>query len=127
MQATVPGEVRAGGITALLLASQAMIDAIVVAMGDVLGAPVVEVDRVNCHHNFTEREEHFGHEVWLTRKGAIRAGRPRSLSSPSTAVTTARYRTSRAMPLPPTCCKAAMTFGTLQNLPVHQNVETTRL
>jgi tRNA-splicing ligase RtcB len=29
---------------------------------------------VNCHHNYVEREEHFGERVWLTRKGAIRAG-----------------------------------------------------
>ena len=29
---------------------------------------------VNCHHNYVEREEHYGERVWLTRKGAIRAG-----------------------------------------------------
>ncbi|HJS78071.1 MAG TPA: RtcB family protein [Burkholderiales bacterium] len=29
---------------------------------------------VNCHHNYVEREEHYGESVWLTRKGAIRAG-----------------------------------------------------
>jgi tRNA-splicing ligase RtcB len=29
---------------------------------------------VNCHHNYVERERHFGEDVWLTRKGAIRAG-----------------------------------------------------
>ena len=29
--------------------------------------------RVNCHHNFTEREIHDGRPVWLTRKGAIKA------------------------------------------------------
>lgn len=28
---------------------------------------------INCHHNFTEREHHHGKNVWLTRKGAIRA------------------------------------------------------
>jgi len=33
-----------------------------------------EVQRVNCHHNFTAREVHDGVEVWVTRKGAIRAG-----------------------------------------------------
>ena len=27
---------------------------------------------VNCHHNYVERERHFGEDVWLTRKGAIR-------------------------------------------------------
>jgi tRNA-splicing ligase RtcB len=29
---------------------------------------------VNCHHNYTELEEHQGRRVWITRKGAIRAG-----------------------------------------------------
>ena len=32
-----------------------------------------EVRRINCHHNYTEREHHHGQNVWLTRKGAIRA------------------------------------------------------
>lgn len=32
-----------------------------------------EQARINCHHNFTEREHHEGRNVWLTRKGAIRA------------------------------------------------------
>jgi tRNA-splicing ligase RtcB len=39
----------------------------------VLGRDVVTADEVNCHHNFTEREEHGGRQVWVTRKGAIRA------------------------------------------------------
>ncbi len=30
---------------------------------------------VNCHHNYVARETHYGEAVWLTRKGAIRAGR----------------------------------------------------
>ena len=30
---------------------------------------------VNCHHNYTAREQHFGEEVLVTRKGAVRAGR----------------------------------------------------
>ena len=30
---------------------------------------------VNCHHNYVQREQHLGTEVWLTRKGAVRAGR----------------------------------------------------
>jgi RNA-splicing ligase RtcB len=28
---------------------------------------------INCHHNFTERETHGGQELWITRKGAIKA------------------------------------------------------
>ena len=30
---------------------------------------------VNCHHNYVARERHFGRDVWVTRKGAVRAGR----------------------------------------------------
>lgn len=33
----------------------------------------IEVDRVNAHHNYTQRETHAGRDVWLTRKGAINA------------------------------------------------------
>ena len=29
---------------------------------------------VNCHHNYVVKEQHFGKDVWLTRKGAVRAG-----------------------------------------------------
>lgn len=32
-----------------------------------------EVERINCHHNFTKIENHFGHNVWVTRKGAVEA------------------------------------------------------
>ena len=32
-----------------------------------------ELDRINCHHNFCELENHHGRNVWVTRKGAIRA------------------------------------------------------
>jgi len=32
-----------------------------------------ETRRINCHHNFTQRETHGGVELWITRKGAIKA------------------------------------------------------
>lgn len=32
-----------------------------------------EVQRINCHHNYSARERHEGVELWITRKGAIRA------------------------------------------------------
>lgn len=32
-----------------------------------------ETQRINCHHNFTQREVHDGNELWITRKGAIKA------------------------------------------------------
>jgi tRNA-splicing ligase RtcB len=31
-------------------------------------------EAINCHHNYAAREMHFGDNVWVTRKGAIRAG-----------------------------------------------------
>jgi len=52
-----------------------------VMMGRVLDVlvtafPDVELDEeaVNCHHNYVASEEHFGAKVWVTRKGAVRAG-----------------------------------------------------
>lgn len=36
-------------------------------------AVVEEQVRINCHHNFTQRETHWGKEVWVSRKGAISA------------------------------------------------------
>ncbi len=34
--------------------------------------------RINCHHNFTQLEHHHGRDLWITRKGAIKAGRSTS-------------------------------------------------
>ncbi len=34
----------------------------------------ISKEAVNCHHNYVSRERHFGADVWITRKGAIRAG-----------------------------------------------------
>jgi RNA-splicing ligase RtcB len=34
-----------------------------------------ETRRIDCHHNFTQREVHHGRELWITRKGAIKADR----------------------------------------------------
>lgn len=32
-----------------------------------------QVEAVNCHHNYVQRERHFGEDVYVTRKGAVRA------------------------------------------------------
>lgn len=32
-----------------------------------------ELERINCHHNFTQVENHMGGNAWITRKGAIEA------------------------------------------------------
>ena len=31
-------------------------------------------EAINCHHNYVSEEHHFGEQVFVTRKGAIRAG-----------------------------------------------------
>ncbi len=40
--------------------------------GEVPDFKLTEVS-VNCHHNYVAREEHYGEEVFVTRKGAVRA------------------------------------------------------
>lgn len=36
--------------------------------------PVAQLEVINCHHNFTQMENHGSENVWITRKGAIKAG-----------------------------------------------------
>ncbi|MEQ8383693.1 MAG: RtcB family protein [Coleofasciculus sp. A1-SPW-01] len=37
------------------------------------GKPIKPLLEVNCHHNYAEKEVHFGEDVYVTRKGAVRA------------------------------------------------------
>ncbi len=39
------------------------------------GQKELELQRINSHHNFTQKERHFGEDIWVTRKGAIKATR----------------------------------------------------
>jgi tRNA-splicing ligase RtcB len=52
-----------------------MMDAVVRAMRSAPGIPPFEagVVAVNCHHNYVARERHYGADVLVTRKGAVRA------------------------------------------------------
>lgn len=50
-----------------------MMDAVVAAARSVLPAFTLTDEAVQCHHNYVAREHHFGKNVWVTRKGAIRA------------------------------------------------------
>jgi tRNA-splicing ligase RtcB len=61
-----------------LLNREEMMDRVIRQVSDFVGEPVDEQERIKCHHNFTESEEHFGERVWVSRKGAIQAdaGRP---------------------------------------------------
>jgi tRNA-splicing ligase RtcB (3'-phosphate/5'-hydroxy nucleic acid ligase) len=61
-----------------LLNREEMMDRVVACVATWVGADVERQEEINCHHNYTEQERHFGREVWLSRKGAIEAsaGRP---------------------------------------------------
>ncbi len=50
-----------------------MMAAIIKAMRATLGEFSIVGEAVNCHHNYVTKENHFGSNVWLTRKGAVRA------------------------------------------------------
>jgi tRNA-splicing ligase RtcB len=56
-----------------LLNREEMMDRVVRQFENWIGGPVRETQRINCHHNFTAKERHFGKSVWVSRKGAIRA------------------------------------------------------
>ncbi|MDJ0974153.1 MAG: RtcB family protein [Planctomycetota bacterium] len=53
-----------------------MMGAIMKALARVKSLPSFRADQkaVNCHHNYVQQEHHYGADVWLTRKGAVRAG-----------------------------------------------------
>jgi len=50
-----------------------MMSAALNQLGRFLGDDVKSREHINCHHNFTQQEHHHGKDVWLTRKGAIKA------------------------------------------------------
>jgi tRNA-splicing ligase RtcB (3'-phosphate/5'-hydroxy nucleic acid ligase) len=59
-----------------LLNREEMMDRLIAEVrSHVAGSASLELERINCHHNFTQVEHHFGEQVWVTRKGAIEANR----------------------------------------------------
>lgn len=52
-----------------------MMQSVIQAMGKTKGIPPFDANvmAVNCHHNYVEREHHYGKDVLVTRKGAVRA------------------------------------------------------
>jgi tRNA-splicing ligase RtcB len=54
---------------------QLMMDAVIAAARRELPKLALGKKAVNCHHNYVAREHHFGHDVFVTRKGAVRAQR----------------------------------------------------
>lgn len=58
-----------------LLNREEMMDRVITQFRHWVGGPVKERERINCHHNFTRQETHYGKLVWVSRKGAIKAER----------------------------------------------------
>lgn len=52
---------------------QAMLDLVLKGLEKHLPPFTVTTEAVNCHHNYVAMEHHYGADVWVTRKGAIRA------------------------------------------------------
>jgi tRNA-splicing ligase RtcB len=51
-----------------------MMDLVLKALRKTLAKPFeITQEAINCHHNYVARESHFGQNLWVTRKGAIRA------------------------------------------------------
>jgi tRNA-splicing ligase RtcB len=50
-----------------------MMDRVVACFATWIDGSVEREQEVDCHHNYTESERHFGKQVWLSRKGAIDA------------------------------------------------------
>jgi tRNA-splicing ligase RtcB len=50
-----------------------MLDATLGALRRSLPPFTLEAKAIDCHHNYVAREHHFGADVYLTRKGAVRA------------------------------------------------------
>jgi tRNA-splicing ligase RtcB len=56
---------------------QLMMERVLAAMREHRGIPPFQarVAAVDCHHNYVSRERHFGDDVLVTRKGAVRAAK----------------------------------------------------
>ena len=53
---------------------EVMMQNVVRAVREVISKPFeTHVEAINCHHNYVSRENHFGENVLVTRKGAVRA------------------------------------------------------
>jgi len=51
-----------------------MMEAVIAALRrHVIAEFTITQEAINCHHNYVAQESHFGRNLWVTRKGAIRA------------------------------------------------------
>jgi tRNA-splicing ligase RtcB len=77
-----------------LLNREEMMDRVAACLATHMRADVTpELERINAHHNFTQRETHDGLELWVSRKGAIQAKRGQAGLIPGS-MGTASYVTS---------------------------------
>jgi len=51
----------------------ALAEAALAVVAEVAGATPTVLTRIDVHHNYASREEHFGRTVWVHRKGAVAA------------------------------------------------------
>lgn len=53
-----------------------MMENVINAIRSITSIPAfeAELESINCHHNYVEEEVHYGEKVFVTRKGAVRAG-----------------------------------------------------
>lgn len=58
-----------------LLNRQEMMTRVLTELHYIFDQEIQNLQEINCHHNFTQQEYHFGQNVWLTRKGAISANK----------------------------------------------------
>jgi tRNA-splicing ligase RtcB (3'-phosphate/5'-hydroxy nucleic acid ligase) len=57
-----------------LLNREEMMDRVAARFAEWAGIEQVQPrEQINCHHNYTTKERHFGKNVWISRKGAINA------------------------------------------------------
>jgi len=53
-----------------------MMDHTLAALAQEIEKPFTSVqEAINCHHNYVQQEQHFGQQLWITRKGAVSAQR----------------------------------------------------
>jgi tRNA-splicing ligase RtcB len=52
---------------------EVMMNNVIMALEVQLGKFQAVEETINCHHNYVEREHHFGKNLFITRKGAVRA------------------------------------------------------
>ncbi|MGP1517883.1 MAG: RtcB family protein [Ottowia sp.] len=57
---------------------EVMMTRVIHALRKIIEKPFeTHVEAVNCHHNYVQRETHFGEQVFVTRKGAVSAEKGR--------------------------------------------------